>query len=51
MFLMYMNDMEIATKCKPLLYADDSTLLASGKDVKIIEQNWARSLKMYTSGW
>ena len=32
-FLLYINDMSAAVKCKLLLYADDSVLLASGKDL------------------
>ena len=34
--LIYVNDMEAAVKCKRILYADDSALLVSGKDTKII---------------
>lgn len=33
LLLIYVNDMIAAVKCELLLYADDSTLLASGKDV------------------
>ena len=33
LFLLYINDMSAAVKCKLLLYADDSVLLASGKDI------------------
>ena len=29
----YINDMSAAVKCKLLLYADDSVLLASGRDI------------------
>ena len=37
LFLLYVNDMNAAVKCKLLLYADDSALLVSGKDVVNIE--------------
>ena len=37
LFLLYINDMSAAVKCKLLLYADDSVLLASGKDLVEIE--------------
>ena len=32
-FLIYVNDMKASVKCKLLLYADDSALLASSSDV------------------
>ena len=31
LFLLYVNDMASAVRCKLLLYADDSALIASGK--------------------
>ena len=37
LFLIYVNDMATAVKCKLLLYADDSALLISGKDVLEIQ--------------
>ena len=37
LFLIYVNDMKAAVKCKLLLYADDSALLASSSDVSEIE--------------
>ena len=38
LFLVYVNDMKTAVKCKLLLYADDSALLVSGKVVLEIER-------------
>ena len=38
LFLIYVNDMKAAVNCKLILYADDSALLVSGKDVVKIEQ-------------
>ena len=37
LFILYINDMYVAVKRKLLLYADDSVLLASGKDLVEIE--------------
>ena len=37
--------MKAAVKCKLILYADDSALLVSGKDVVKIEQVLSRELK------
>ena len=37
LFLIYVNDMKAVVKCKQLLYADDSALLASSSDVSEIE--------------
>ena len=37
LFLLYINDLSAAVKCKLLLYVDDSVLLASGKDLVEIE--------------
>ena len=37
LFLIYINDMTAAVNCKLLLYADDSALLVSGKNVSEIE--------------
>ena len=36
LFLCYVNDMPISVDCKFLLYAVDSALLVSGKDLKIV---------------
>merc|ERR1712033_103466 len=36
LFLCYVNDMPMSVKCKLLLYADDSTLIISGSDPKVI---------------
>ena len=38
LFLCYVNDMPISVDCKLLLYADDSALLVSGKDPKLIAE-------------
>jgi hypothetical protein len=38
LFLLYVNDMKSAVRCKLLLYADDSVLLVSDKSVKSIEK-------------
>jgi len=37
LFLIYVNDMESAVTCKLLLYADDSALLISHKDIDYIQ--------------
>ena len=44
LFLIYINDMESAVKCKLILYADDSALLVSGKDVKVIKETLGKEL-------
>ncbi len=41
----YVNDMELAVKCKLLLYADDSVLLASDKDPKVISEMLSENLE------
>ena len=41
LFLVYVNDMKAAVKCKLLLYADDSALLVSGK------QGWGQIQYLY----
>ena len=38
-FLIYANDMAQTVKCDLYLYADDSCLVYTGKDIKIIEEN------------
>ena len=35
--ILYVNDMEAAVTCKLLLYADDSALLISGKNINLIQ--------------
>ena len=45
LFLLYITDMSAAVKCKLLLYADDSVLLASGKDIVEIEATLSSELK------
>ncbi len=44
LFLCYVNDMTTSTKCKLLLYADDSILLTSDKDPKAIAETLSRNL-------
>ena len=39
LFLCYVNDMPISVDCKVLLYADDSALLVSGKNPKLLLTN------------
>ena len=50
LFLLYVNDMEYAVICKLLLYADDSDLLVSGKDVNRIETILSNELQN-VSNW
>lgn len=45
LFLIYVNDMSAAVNCKLLLYADDSALMVSGKEVDDIEQTLSRELE------
>ncbi len=44
LFLVYVNDMPAAVKCKLLLYADDSALLVSGRDIGVIEETLSSEL-------
>ena len=44
LFLIYVNDMESAVKCKLILYADDSALLGYRKDVKVIQETLGKEL-------
>ena len=44
LFLIYVNDMESAVDCDPLLYADDLALLISGKNIIYIEQKLSKEL-------
>ena len=48
LFLIYVNNMKAAVKCKLLLYADDSALLASSSDVSEIEDVLSRELESVT---
>ena len=50
LFLLYVNDMAYAVRCKLLLYADDSALIASGKNVADIESTLSSELE-YVSNW
>ena len=44
LFLCYINDMPMSVRCKVLLYADDSALIVSGKDPKIIAETLSKEL-------
>ena len=44
-FLVYVNDMPAATNSKLLLYADDSAILVSGKDVSQIQATLSKELE------
>ena len=50
LFLLYINDMEAAGSCQLILYADDSALLVSGKDVNKIEEQLGNELSSL-NGW
>ena len=43
-FVLYNNDMEAAVSCQLILYADDSALLVSSKDVNKIEEQLGNEL-------
>ena len=45
MFLVYVNDMNSATSCKLFLYADDSVLVTTGKDLTEIERTLSSELQ------
>ncbi len=45
LFLCYVNDMEMAVKCNLLLYADDSVLLTSDKNPKVISDTLSENLE------
>ena len=45
LFLCYVNDMPISVDCKLLLYADDSALLVSNKDPKIVADKLSHELE------
>jgi len=45
LFLIYVNDMSSAIRCKLLLYADDSALLVSGKDLNLIQNTLGDELE------
>ena len=48
--MLYVNDKASAVICKLLLYADDSALIASGKNVADIESTLSSELE-YASNW
>ena len=50
LLLLYVHDMASAVRCKLLLYADDSALIASGKNVADIESTLSYELE-YVSNW
>ena len=45
LFLLYVNDMASAGRCKLLLYADDSAVIASWKNVADIESTLSYELE------
>ena len=44
-FLVYIDDMHAAVKCKLILYADDSALHVAGKNCAIIQQRLSSELE------
>ena len=49
LFLLYVNDMQAAVSCKLLLYADDSALIVSDKELKNVENKL--SVEMSCVSW
>ena len=47
LFLIYVNDMEAAVSCQLILYADDSALLFSGRDVGLIEERLGNESSLF----
>ena len=45
LFLIYLNDIFTAVRCKLLLYADDSALLVSGKNTQLIQESLSSELE------
>ena len=45
LFLIFVNDMPAAVRCKLLLYADDSALLVPGKDTREMETALSKELE------
>ncbi|KAK2173785.1 hypothetical protein NP493_848g00036 [Ridgeia piscesae] len=45
LFLIYINDIYTAVRCKLLLYADDSALLVSSKDIQLIQESLSSELE------
>ena len=45
LFLIYVNDIPSAVKCKLLLYADDSALIVPGNNTKEIQQELSNELE------
>ena len=45
LFSIYVNDMDSSIKCKLLLYADDSALIVSHKDITVIESQLSSDLE------
>ena len=45
LFLIYINDIYTAVRCKLLLYADDSAHLVSGKDTQLIQESLSSELE------
>ena len=45
LFLLYINDVSVAVKCKLLLYVDISVLLAPGRDMVGIEISLSSELE------
>lgn len=45
LFLIYVNDMKAALSCDLMLYADDSALIVTGKDVKDIEYRLSQEMQ------
>ena len=46
LFLCYVNDMKINVSCQLLLYADDSILIVSHKDVDVIVNRLGKELEL-----
>ena len=45
LFIIYINDISTAVRCKHLVYADDSALLVSGKNTQLIQESLSSELE------
>ena len=50
LFLLYVNDTPQTVSCELLLYADDTCLICTGKDIKTIEDQLNKDLAHFVNG-
>ena len=51
LFILYINDLVSCSELETLLFADDAVMISSHENVKILQRNFNKEVKSWSSCW